>query len=314
MNIAVLDDYQDVVKGLDCFALLEGHNVKVLSGFESLDDRQELLSNVEAIVLIRERTKINETFLSALPNLKVISQTGKKSTHIDEEACAAHGVQILEGIGSPVAPSELCWSLIMASCRHVVPYSEHLKQGKWQDSGILGLGRCLHGATLGIWGYGKIGQRIARYADAFGMKVWVWGSPSSREKALSDGFFAANSKEAFFSQCDILSLHLRLHDSTRACVTQEDLALMKHDALFVNISRAELVSKGALYRALMSGRPGYAAVDVFEQEPVVKEDPLLALPNVLATPHLGYVEKGSYELYFKAAFENLLVYDQKRTV
>lgn len=309
MNIAILDDYQNVVKDLDCMSLLEGHNVSIVSDILSQEEKAQRLQDADALVLIRERTQIDEAFLSALPNLKVISQTGKISNHLDADACARHGVTVLEGIGSPVAPSELCWALVMAASRHIVPYAKRLSEGEWQSSGELGLGRTLNGLTFGIWGFGKIGQIVARYASAFGMKVLVWGSSASREKARQQGYMIADSKEAFFSQSDVLSLHLRLNESTRGLVTYEDLSLMKKDALFVNVSRAELVEEGALYRALVVKQPGFAAIDVFEQEPILgAKDPLLSLSNVLATPHIGYVEKNSYELYLRTAFENLVAF------
>lgn len=308
MHIAILDDYQDVVRTLDCFTLLRDHRVTVFTDTPSENALIERLQDVDALVLIRERTRITPQLLARLPRLTVISQTGKASSNINAEQCCAAGVDVLEGIGSPVAPSELCWSLIMAASRHIPAYADACRHGEWQQSG-LGLGRTLSGLTLGIWGYGKIGQRIARYANAFDMQVVVWGSEGSRAQAEQDGFISAANKAAFFSSADILSLHLRLHPATTGCVTGQDLALMKSDALFVNTSRAELVEQGALYHALAAGHPGFAAIDVFENEPCdTSNEPLLTLPNVLATPHLGYVEKNSYELYFKTAFENLVRY------
>lgn len=308
MKIAVLDDYQDAVKDLRCFTLLDGFEVTVYTDSpESLDELVERLADKAAIVLIRERTVIDGALLSRLPNLKLISQTGKISKHIDLSACRDRGVEIAEGVGSPLATAELCWGLILAASRHIVPYAANLRQGRWQDSGPLGLGRTLNGLTLAIWGYGKIGKRVAHFARAFGMQVLIWGSESSRKQAAEDGFSAAPSKEEFFSRADVLSLHLRLVPATRWCVVLADLQRMKPDALLVNTSRAELVAPGALFAALQSGRPGSATVDVFEREPVVLQDePLLSLPNVLAVPHLGYVERNSYELYFRAAFENIV--------
>ncbi|WP_284601832.1 D-2-hydroxyacid dehydrogenase family protein [Dickeya dadantii] len=310
MNIAILDDYQDCVRQLDCFSLLNGHQVQVLN--QTYTDAAQLaaqLQDVEALVLIRERTRITDELLAQLPNLKLISQTGKVSQHLSVDACTRHGVAVAEGTGSPVAPAELCWGLIMAASRHLPCYSTQLTQGHWQQNGPLGLGRTLHGLTLGIWGYGKIGQRIARYGAAFGMTVLVWGSETSRELARRHGFTAADSKAAFFAGADVLSLHLRLNDATRCCVTRNDLALMKPDSLFVNISRAELVEPDALWRELSTHPGKQAALDVFDNEPATpKNEPLLTLPNVLATPHIGYVERNSYELYFKTAFENVLAF------
>lgn len=311
MKITVLDDYQNVVKTLDCFDLLSHYDVSVLN--ETLPETElvDQLQETEALVLIRERTVITESLLSQLPNLKVISQTGKVSNHIDVNLCEKHGVQVLEGRGSPVAPSELGWALIMAASRYIPSYSANLKNDKWQDSGMLGLGRTLKGLKLGIWGYGKIGQRIAQYAKAFEMSVVVWGSESSRELSVEHGFEAAPSKDAFFTGTDIISLHLRLNDVTRACVKASDLKMMKVDSLFVNISRAELVESSALYNELVSVPTKRAALDVFDVEPAsLDSEPLLSLPNVTATPHLGYVEQNSYELYFKIAFENILAFEQ----
>ncbi|QDX30894.1 D-2-hydroxyacid dehydrogenase family protein [Dickeya poaceiphila] len=310
MNIAILDDYQDTVRHLECFSLLNGHQVQILN--KTYTDVAQLaahLQDVEALVLIRERTRITDALLSQLPALKLVSQTGKVSQHLSVDACTRHGVAVAQGTGSPVAPAELCWSLIMAASRHLPQYATQLLQGHWQQNGSLGLGRTLHGLTLGIWGYGKIGQRIARYGAAFGMTVLVWGSETSRELARQHGFTAADSKATFFSNADVLSLHLRLNDATRHCVTQQDLALMKPDSLFVNISRADLVEPGALWRELSAHASKRAALDVFDNEPATLDsEPLLNLPNVLATPHIGYVERGSYELYFKTAFENVVAF------
>jgi D-3-phosphoglycerate dehydrogenase len=308
VKIAILDDYQNVVKDLNCFAQLDCLDTTVYTDTpDSLDRLANRLSDKDALVLIRERTVISPELLARLPNLKLISQTGKISNHIDLDACNRHRVAIAEGVGSPIAPSELCWSLILAASRHIVPYVYNLQQGNWQDSGSLGLGRTLNNLTLGIWGYGKIGQRIAQYAKAFGMKVMVWGSQESMQKAQSDGFEAASSKQEFFAQSDVLSLHLRLSPKTEACVTYDDLQLMKQDALIVNTSRAQLIETDALVRSLKAGRPGFAAIDVYDAEPTsLKQEPLLAMPNVLATPHLGYVEENNYELYFNIAFENVV--------
>ncbi len=310
MKIAILDDYQNVVNKLNCYAQLEGLDTTVYTDTPaSFDELVNRLADKDALVLIRERTEISPELLARLPNLKLISQTGKISNHINLEACNQHRVAIAEGVGSPIAPSELCWSLILASSRHIVPYVENFQQGSWQKSGSLGLGRTLNKLTIGIWGYGKIGQRIAQYAKAFGMKVLVWGSESSRAKACSDGFDAAHSKEDFFARSDVLSLHLRLSSKTESCVTYDDLQLMKKDALIVNTSRAQLIEPNALERSLKAGRPGFAALDVYDSEPAtLEQEPLLAMPNVLCAPHIGYVEKNNYELYFNIAFENVVNY------
>ena len=311
MKIAILDDYQNAVKDLSCFSLLNGFDVSVFTDTPaSINELAVRLKSFNALVLIRERTTINEALLAQLPHLKVISQTGKISHHIDVAACEKYGVKILEGIGSPIAPAELCWALVMAASRQIVPYANALKNNQWQQSG-LSLGRSLSGLTFGICGYGRIGQIVAKYANTFDMNVLVWGSPSSREKAVSDGFQAALTKEDFFCQSDILSLHLRLNTSTKGSVTRADLAQMKADALLVNISRAELIEPTALVKSLQAGRPGFAAIDVFESEPVkVSDNLLLQMPNALCTPHIGYVEKNSYELYFRAAFENIVNYSR----
>jgi len=311
MRIAVLDDYQDAVRGLSCFRLLDGHEVKVFtSSTRGLGQLAIRLAPYDALVLIRERTALPAALLGRLPNLKLISQTGKVSGHIDVAAATEHGIAIAEGIGSPVAPSELTWALIMAASRKIVPYANNLKDGLWQTAStnpvLNGLGRSLRGRTLAIWGYGKIGRLVAGYARAFGMRVLVWGSEGSRQAAAADGFEAAVSREAFFAQADVLTVHLRLTDATRGIVKGEDFARMKPDALFVNTSRAELVEEGALEQALRAGRPGHAALDVFTNEPLRPDSPLLRIPTVLATPHLGYVERDSYEIYFQTAFENVV--------
>eukprot|EP00914_Ancora_sagittata_P000891 GHVO01002348.1.p1 GENE.GHVO01002348.1~~GHVO01002348.1.p1 ORF type:complete len:333 (-),score=5.66 GHVO01002348.1:346-1344(-) len=310
LKIAVLDDYQNSVKDLECFSLLQDHDVHVFNEtFLTVDDLVRNLIDFDVCILIRERTVITEALLSRLPNLKLISQTGKISNHIDAKLCHQYGVVVSEGVGSPVAPSELCWGLIMSASRHIPAYVSHFTQNQWQQSGSLGLGRVLNGSVLGIWGYGKIGQRIAQYAKAFGMEVIVWGRDASRALAQEHGFSAAASKAEFFQIADVVSLHLRLNEATKACVTEDDLAQMKDGALFVNTSRAELVEKGALYRVMSANSNKQAAVDVFEIEPANRDnEPLLSLPNVLCTPHIGYVEQGSYELYFKIAFDNVVAF------
>jgi len=311
MKIAILDDFQDAVRTLDAFKRLDGHEVKVFTnstrGIGQLAIR---LAPFDALVLIRERTTFPATLLAKLPNLKLISQTGKLAGHVDVAAATKHNIAIAEGVGSPVAPAELTWALIMAASRKIVPYASNLKDGLWQIASIHqpfnGLGRVLKGRTLAIWGYGRIGKLVAGYAEAFGMTVLVWGSEASRAAAVADGREAAESRASFFVRADVLSLHLRLSDKTRGIVTAEDLARMKPDALFVNTSRAELVAENALEDGLKKGHPGAAAVDVFTSEPLPLDAAILKMPMVLATPHLGYVEKDSYELYFGAAFENVV--------
>jgi D-3-phosphoglycerate dehydrogenase len=315
MKIAILDDYQNATRSLACMKLLDGHDVKVFNNSsKGLGQLAARLAPFEALVLIRERSAFNKALLARLPNLKLISQTGKVSGHIDVAAATELGIAIAEGVGSPTAPAELTWTLIMAAQRKIVPYALHLKNGQWQTASNLPeyntVGTVLKGRTLAIWGYGKIGKLVAGYAQAFGMQVMVWGSQGSRDAAVADGFQAAPSREHFFEQADVLTLHLRLNDATRGIVTAGDLQRMKPTALFVNTSRAELVAEGALEQALRSGHPGAAALDVFEQEPLPADSILLKVPNVLATPHLGYVEKDSYELYFDAAFRNVVNFAQ----
>ncbi len=311
MKIAILDDYQDSVRQLESFRKLDGHAVKIFTNSSRGAGQLAIrLAPFDALVLIRERTALPRQLLARLPNLKLISQTGKVSGHIDVNAATAQGIAIAEGVGSPVAPAELTWALIMAAMRKIVPYANNLKDGLWQTASINpvlnGLGTVLRGRTLAIWGFGKIGRLIAGYGKAFGMEVLVWGGEHSRNAALEQGCQVAASREEFFARADVLSLHLRLVDGTRGIVTAQDLARMKPDALFVNTSRAELVAEGALEEALYAGRPGGAALDVFASEPLVPDSALLRIPTVLATPHLGYVEKDSYELYFSAAFDNIV--------
>jgi len=311
MKIAILDDYQNATPSLACFGLLRDHEVKVFNNTtRGLGQLAIRLAPYDALVLIRERTALSRALLARLPNLKLISQTGKLAGHVDVAAATELGIAIAEGVGSPTAPAELTWALIMAAARKIVPYATNLRDGLWQTASVNpqlnGLGMVLQGRTLGLWGYGKIGQLVAGYGRAFGMQVLVWGSESSRAKAVADGYQAAASRETLFEQANVLSLHLRLHPDTRGIITAEDLARMKPDALFVNTSRAELVQPDALEQALGRDRPGYAALDVFTSEPLGTDSPLLRIPTVLATPHLGYVERDSYELYFRHAFQNIV--------
>ena len=315
MNIIILDDYQDAVRKLKCASVLESLNAKVFTNtVKGIGQLSVRLRDAEVLVLIRERTQFPKALLEKLPKLKLISQTGKVGSHIDLDTCTRMGIAVAEGAGSPVAPAELTWALIMAAMRRLPQYIGNLKHGAWQQSGLksasmppnFGLGNVLQGKTMGIWGYGKIGQLVAGYGRAFGMHVTVWGSDSARSKAVHDGFIAAPSCEAFFEVCDVLSLHLRLHDSTRGVVKLDALSRMKPSALLVNTSRAELIEENALVSALNRGRPGMAAVDVFESEPILQGHPLLRLENAVCTPHIGYVEQDSYELYFQHAFENVV--------
>ncbi|AIV85797.1 3-phosphoglycerate dehydrogenase [Burkholderia pseudomallei] len=318
MKIAILDDYQDAVRKLNCFEMLADHEVKIFNNtVRGLGQLASRLAEVEALVLIRERTHITSQLLGKLPHLRMISQTGRVSTHIDLEACTERGIAVLEGTGSPTAPAELTWALIMAAQRRIPQYVANLKQGAWQQSGLktsamppnFGLGQVLRGQTLGIWGYGKVGRLVASYGKAFGMNVLIWGREHSLEAARADGFEAAESREAFFEQADVLSLHLRLHDDTRGVVKLDDLLRMKPTSLLVNTSRAELLEENALVSALAHNRPGMVAIDVYESEPILQGYSLLRMENVICTPHIGYVERESYELYFSAAFRNILAFD-----
>ena len=315
MNIVILDDYQDAVRKLNCASKLDAYPAKVYTNtVKGIGQLSVRLKDADVIVLIRERTQLNRQVIEKLPKLKLIVQTGRVGSHIDVAACTERGIAVAEGTGSPVAPAELTWALVMAAMRRVPHYVAHLKHGAWQQAGLkaasmppnFGVGMVLKGKTLGIWSYGKIGQLIAGYGRAFGMRVIIWGGDASRERAQADGFELANSKNELFEQSDVLSIHLRLHDETRGIVKLEDLSRMKPTALFVNTSRAELVEPDALIAGLNRGRPGMAAVDVFESEPILQGHALLRLENCICTPHIGYVEQDSYELYFGAAFDNVV--------
>ncbi|HSH88428.1 MAG TPA: D-2-hydroxyacid dehydrogenase family protein [Ramlibacter sp.] len=315
MNIVILDDYQDAVRKLRCAAKLEAYPAKVYTNtVKGIGQLSVRLRDADVIVLIRERTHITRHLLEKLPRLKMLSQTGRVGSHVDVQACTERGIAVAEGVGSPIAPAELTWALIMAAMRRLPQYIGTLKHGGWQQSGMksasmpsnFGLGMVLRGRTLGVWGYGKIGQLVAGYGKAFGMQVLVWGSQEAREKAVADGLQAATSREELFAESDVLSLHLRLSDETTGIVTLEDLGRMKPTSLLVNTSRAELVEHDALIAALNRGRPGMAAVDVFESEPILQGHALLRLENCICTPHIGYVEADNYELIFGAAFDNVV--------
>ena len=315
MNIVILDDYQDAVRKLPCAARLQAYQAKVYTNtVKGLGQLSVRLKDADVIVLNRERTHLPRALIEKLPKLKLVVQTGKIGPHVDVAACTERGIAVADGAGSPTAPAELTWALIMAAMRRLPHYIANLKHGVWQQSGLksgampanFGVGTVLKGKTLGVWGYGKIGQLVAGYGEAFGMKVIVWGRDSSRERAVVDGFEAARSRDDFFAQCDVLSLHLRLSDDTRGTVRLDDLSKMKPTAVLVNTSRAELIEPDALMAALNRGRPGMAAVDVFESEPILQGHALLRLENCICTPHIGYVEQNSYELYFSAAFDNVI--------
>jgi D-3-phosphoglycerate dehydrogenase len=303
MRIVIPDDYQDCVRSLDCFARLAGHEVRVfhdtVTGIDALAER---FADADAIVLTRERTRIDAALLERLPRLRIISQTGKLAGHVDLRACAARGVVVTEGSGAGSATAELAWTLALASRRFLVQEAIGMRQGLWQRH----LGQQLGGQRLGVWSYGRIGRQVAGFGKAFGMRVWVWGRQGSTDMARRDGVEVAPSREAFFEDSDIISLHVRLNPETIGLVAACDLDRMKTTALLVNTSRAELIEPHALEQALVRGRPGFAAVDVYEQEPVMHPGhPLAALPNALCTPHIGYVERDNYERYFGIAFDNI---------
>jgi len=308
MKVTILDDYFDTLRTLACFQKLRDHDVRVWNDHvQDVDQLAERLKDTEVLVLIRERTKIQAPLLEHLHKLKLISQRSVYP-HIDIDACTRLDVIVSSSqhAGTPCyAAAELTWGLILAAMRQIPQQMAALKAGSWQ----IGVGDTLRGKTLGIFGYGRIGSVVAGYGKAFGMKVLVWSGEESRERARADGYAAARSKEAFFEECDVISLHLRLYNATRGIVTAGDLALMKPTALLVNTSRASLIEPGALMRALQMGRPGMAAVDVFEQEPLVDtSDPLLGMKNVVCTPHIGYVTRDEYEVQFAEIFDQIAAY------
>jgi D-3-phosphoglycerate dehydrogenase len=308
VKVTVLDDYFDTVRTLACFARLAGHEVTVWN--DHLQDTEALaarLADTEALVLIRERTQIRAPLIERLPKLRLISQRSVYP-HIDVDACTRKGIVISSAQHADTpsyAAAELTWGLVLAAERQIPQQMASLKAGRWQ----MGVGSSLRGRTLGIFGYGRIGAAVAGYGRAFGMKVLVWARPDSLARARADGYEAAAGKDAFFAACDAITLQMRLVEATRGIVTAADLARMKPDALLVNTSRAGLIVPGALVAALKAGRPGRAAVDVFEVEPLKDpNDPLLAMDNVVATPHIGYVTREEYELQFADIFDQILAY------
>ena len=309
MNITILDDYFDTLRTLKCFEKLAGHDVTVWNDHVQDDDAlSQRLADCEALVLIRERTKIQGPLIEKLPKLKLISQRSVYP-HIDVEACTRHGVILSSGQHADTpsySTAELTWGLIISAMRQIPQQMASLKCGDWQ----MAPGMTLRGRTLGIFGYGRIGRAVADVGKAFGMNIVIWASEGSRARAREDGFSAAQSKADFFAGCDVLSLHMRLYESTRGIVTGEDLAQMKPDALIVNTSRAPLIEEGALVKALRAGRPGMAAVDVYEHEPLRDKDhPLLTLENVVCTPHIGYVTEDEWEIQFSEIFDQILAYE-----
>jgi D-3-phosphoglycerate dehydrogenase len=308
MKISILDDYHDTLRTLDCFKKLAGHEVKIWHDHvQDVDALAERLRDTEALVLIRERTEIRAPLLGRLDKLRLISQRSVYP-HIDVAACTQLGIIVSSSqhAGTPsYAAAELTWALVLAAMRQVPQQMFALKAGKWQ----IGVGDGVRGKTLGIYGYGRIGSVVADYGKAFGMNVLVWAREGSLEQARSDGYTAARTKEEFFSECDVLSLHMRLVAATRAIVSARDLARMKSMALLVNTSRAGLIEPGALIAALKAGRPGMAAVDVYEEEPVLDiHYPLFAMDNVVCTPHIGYVSRDEYEIQFSDIFDQIVAY------
>jgi D-3-phosphoglycerate dehydrogenase len=309
MIIAIPDDYQQLVATLDCYAQLAGHDVRVFQGPARADDElARQLNDAEAIVLIRERTSITRELIGRLPRLRHIAQTGRSTQHIDVAACTARGITVSAGThASAHTIAEYTWALILASRRHIVGQVQTMRRGEWLSR--LGLG--LHGKTLGVHGFGKIGSLVAQIGKGFGMRVITWGGDESRRRALAAGCEFAASKNALYAQSDVLSLNLRLSDRTRHSITAEDLDAMQSSSLLVNTARADIIVPGALVAALKRGRPGYAAVDVYENEPVLRgEHPLLKMDNVLCTPHSAWIEQEMFESYFGEAFANLVKFAQ----
>lgn len=308
MKISILDDYFDTLRTLACFRKLDGHEVTVWNDHtQDVDALAARLKDAEVLVLIRERTQIRAPLLERLDALRLISQRSVYP-HIDIEACVRRGVIVSSNqhTGTPsYAAAELTWGLILAGMRQIPQQMQSLRAGHWQ----IGVGDSLRGKTLGIYGYGRIGGAVAGYGKAFGMKVLVWAREASLERARADGYAAARSKREFFESCDVLSLHMRLVKETRGVVGAEDLACMQPAALLVNTSRAALIAPGVLVEALRAGRPGRAALDVYEEEPLHDTDhPLLKLDNVVCTPHIGYVTRDEYEIQFSDIFDQILAY------
>jgi D-3-phosphoglycerate dehydrogenase len=310
MRIAIPDDYQDIVHRLRCFALLKGHEViRFREPARDLDHLAERLRDAEIVVAIRERVAFPRALLERLKKLKLLALVGRHSSVIDFEACKDLGIEVLHGSSaSPVAPAELAVALILAARRNVALEAERMRRGESPNT----LSHRLRGSTLGIYGLGTIGQLVAPIGPALGMKVLVWGREKSIEEAKKNGYAQAKSKEQLFEESDVLSLHLRLNPQTRGIVGAEDLARMKPSALLVNTARAELIQQGALLAALKKGRPGYAALDVYDEEPVAAGHPLLQMPNVLCTPHLGWAEWGTFEAYFGETFAQIARYTEGR--
>jgi D-3-phosphoglycerate dehydrogenase len=308
VKVSILDDYFDTLRTLDSFAKLRGHDVTIWNDHvQDTDKLAERLKDTEALVLIRERTQIRTPLLERLPKLKLISQHSVYP-HIDVDTCTRLGIVVSSGQHADTpsyATAELTWGLVLSAARMIPQQVASLKAGKWQ----FGVGSTVRGKTYGVYGYGRIGAVVAGYARAFGMNVLIWGREGALTKARADGYETAASKAAFFERCDVISLHMRLVDATRGIVKAEDLARMKPSAILVNTSRAGLIEGNALVNALRAGRPGFAAVDVFDKEPLRDTaDPLLNMANVVATPHIGYVSRDEYEIQFTDIFDQIAAF------
>jgi D-3-phosphoglycerate dehydrogenase len=308
MKISILDDYHDTLRTLECFRKLDGHEVTIWNDHvQSLDALTERLRDAEALVLFRERTRVEAPLLERLPKLRLISQRSVYP-HIDIAACTRLGIVVSSNLhpGTPsYAAAELTWALVLSAMRQVPQQVAALKAGRWQ----CGVGNTLRGKTLGIFGYGRIGRVVAGYGKAFGMNVLAWAREASLPRARADGYATARSKAEFFETADVLSLHLRLLGATRGIVTADDLGRMKPTALLVNTSRAGLIEPDALVSALRAGRPAMAAVDVYETEPVLDPNyPLLTMENAVCTPHIGYVSRDEYETQFADVFDQIVAY------
>ena len=313
MKITVLDDYQDVFRTLKCYSKLAGHEVAIYH--DSVKEPAKLaerLKDAEAVILLQQRTPFPRAAAEKVSKLKLISQTGRNVNHVDVAACTERGIMVCgAGAGLPNHTAELTWGLIFSALRHIPEEVQRLKAGKWQTT----IGTTVVGKTLGIYAYGRIGTIVAKVGQAFGMRVICWGREGSTGRAQDDGFGAAPNREAFFEMVDILSLHLPLNKETRGIVNYADLSLMKPTALIVNTSRAPIIEEGALVEALKEGRPGFGAVDVYEDEPVLNGNhPLLKMDNVVCTPHLGYVDRDTYEKYYGAAVDAIVAYAEGKPI
>ena len=307
MKSAVIDDYQDAFRRMQAYPKLAGHEVTVYNDSEK--DPEKLaarLKDAEVVVLTQQRSLFPAAVIDRLPKLKMISQTGRNLAHVDVARCAEKGIVVsAAGAGSPHATAELTWAIILSNLRHIPDEVQGLKKGEWQKT--LGIG--LVDKTLGVYAFGKIGSVVAGVGRAFGMKVVCFGREGSTARARAAGFEVAPSREAFFESADIVALHLPLNKETRGIVKLQDLERMKPTALIVNTSRASIIEQGALVTALKKGRPGFASVDVYESEPMLDtSNPLLAMPNVLCTPHLAYVEERTYEAIYALAIDQILAY------